>query len=54
MVGGATVLRQPISREAALVAHTRRNAYFVFQETNLGSHRGRASWPICWCSTATT
>jgi predicted amidohydrolase YtcJ len=37
MVGGATVMRQPISREAALVAHTRRNAYFVFQEANLGS-----------------
>jgi predicted amidohydrolase YtcJ len=37
MVGGATVMRQPISREAALVAHTRRNAYFVFQEANIGS-----------------
>ena len=37
MVGGATVMRQPISREAALAAHTRRNAYFVFQEANLGS-----------------
>jgi predicted amidohydrolase YtcJ len=37
MVGGATVMRQPISRQAALAAHTRRNAYFVFQEQNLGS-----------------
>ena len=37
MVGGQTVLRQPISREDALVAHTRRNAWFVFQEKNLGS-----------------
>lgn len=37
MVGGATVMRQPISRQAALIAHTRRNAYFVFQEENLGS-----------------
>ena len=37
MVGGAKVLRQPISREDALVAHTRRNAWFVFQEKNLGS-----------------
>ena len=37
MVGGQTVLRQPISREDALIAHTRRNAYFVFQETDLGS-----------------
>src|SRR5688572_985809 len=37
MVGGATVLRQTISREDALVAHTRRNAFLVFQEKNLGS-----------------
>jgi predicted amidohydrolase YtcJ len=37
MVGGTTALRQPISREEALIAHTRRNAYFVFQENDLGS-----------------
>ena len=37
MVGGKTVLRQPISREDALIAHTRKNAYFVFQENSLGS-----------------
>jgi predicted amidohydrolase YtcJ len=37
MVGGQKVLRQPIGREDALVAHTRRNAWFVFQEKNLGS-----------------
>jgi predicted amidohydrolase YtcJ len=37
MVGGAKVLRQPISREDALIAYTRKNAYFVFQENNLGS-----------------
>ncbi len=37
MVGGATVLRQTISREDALIAHTRRNAYFLFQENNLDS-----------------
>ena len=37
MVGGTKVLRQPISREDALIAHTRRNAFFVFQENNLGS-----------------
>jgi predicted amidohydrolase YtcJ len=37
MVGGKMVLRQPISREDALIAHTRKNAYFVFQENNLGS-----------------
>lgn len=37
MVGGAVVNRQPISREDALIAHTRKNAFFVFQENNLGS-----------------
>jgi hypothetical protein len=37
MVGGKKVIRQTISREDALIAFTRRNAYFVFQEDNLGS-----------------
>ena len=39
MVGGARVLRETntISREDALIAHTRRNAFFLFQEDNLGS-----------------
>jgi predicted amidohydrolase YtcJ len=37
MVGGAVVNRQPITREEALIAHTRHNAFFVFQENNLGS-----------------
>jgi hypothetical protein len=37
MVGGMKVLRQTISREDALIAHTRRNAFFVFQEDSLGS-----------------
>ena len=39
MVGGTQALRptQTISREDALIAHTRRNAFFVFQEDNLGS-----------------
>jgi predicted amidohydrolase YtcJ len=37
MAGGAKVLRQTISREDALIAHTRKNAYLVFQEANLGS-----------------
>jgi predicted amidohydrolase YtcJ len=37
MVGGAKVIRQTVSREDALIAHTRKNAYFVFQENNLGS-----------------
>jgi predicted amidohydrolase YtcJ len=37
MAGGLKVNRQTISREDALIAHTRKNAYFVFQEDNLGS-----------------
>ena len=37
MVGGHAVNRQTISREEALIAHTRNNAYIVFQESNLGS-----------------
>jgi predicted amidohydrolase YtcJ len=37
MVGGTKVNRQTISREDALIAHTRKNAYLVFQEDNLGS-----------------
>jgi predicted amidohydrolase YtcJ len=37
MAGGTKVIRQTISREDALIAHTRKNAYFLFQEGNLGS-----------------
>jgi predicted amidohydrolase YtcJ len=37
MAGGAKVNRQFISREDALIAHTRKNAFLVFQEDNLGS-----------------
>jgi predicted amidohydrolase YtcJ len=37
MAGGLKVMRQPIAREDALIAYTRKNAYFVFQEDNLGS-----------------
>ena len=39
MVGGTRALRatETIGREDALIAFTRRNAYFVFQEDNLGS-----------------
>jgi predicted amidohydrolase YtcJ len=37
MAGGGKVLRQTIGREDALIAHTRKNAYLVFQENNLGS-----------------
>jgi predicted amidohydrolase YtcJ len=37
MVGGHKVNRQTITREEALIAHTRSNAFIVFQEGNLGS-----------------
>jgi len=37
MAGGAKVLRQTVSREDALIAHTRQNACLLFQENNLGS-----------------
>jgi hypothetical protein len=37
MAGGAKVNRQSIGREDALIAHTRKNAYLIFQENNLGS-----------------
>jgi predicted amidohydrolase YtcJ len=39
MVGGRQVNRQTISRAEALIAHTRSNAHFIFQENNLGSIR---------------
>ncbi len=37
MVGGTVVNRQTVSREDALVAHTRKNAYLVLQENNMGA-----------------
>ncbi len=37
MVGGHHVNRQSITREEALIAHTRNNAFILFQEGNLGS-----------------
>jgi predicted amidohydrolase YtcJ len=37
MIGGRQVNRQTVTREQALIAHTRSNAFFVFQESNLGS-----------------
>lgn len=37
MVGGHLVNRQSITREEALIAHTRNNAFIIFQEGNLGS-----------------
>ncbi len=37
MVGGHHVNRQNITREEALIAHTRSNAFILFQEANLGA-----------------
>jgi len=37
MAGGMKVIRQTVSREDALIAYTRKNAFFVFQEDNLGA-----------------
>jgi predicted amidohydrolase YtcJ len=37
MFGGKPALRQTISREEALIAHTRSNSYFVFRENEIGS-----------------
>ena len=36
-LNGDRVLRETLSREDALIAHTRANAYLMFQEANLGS-----------------
>jgi predicted amidohydrolase YtcJ len=37
MVGGTVVNTHTVSREAALIAHTRSNAYIFFRENDLGS-----------------
>ena len=37
MIGGHHVNRSTLTREEALIAHTRNNAYIVFQDGNLGS-----------------
>ncbi len=37
MASGLKVMRQTIGREDALIAYTRHNAFFVFQENNLGA-----------------
>ena len=34
---GPVVMKYPISREDALIAHTRNNSYFIFRENDLGS-----------------
>ncbi len=38
-LNGETVLRETLTREEALIAHTRANAYLMFQEANIGSIR---------------
>jgi predicted amidohydrolase YtcJ len=37
MVGGTVVNTHTVSREAALIAHTKSNAYLAFRENDLGS-----------------
>jgi predicted amidohydrolase YtcJ len=36
-LSGESVMRQTLTREEALIAHSRSNAYLMFQEANLGS-----------------
>jgi len=36
-IDGSQILPQPVGREAALIAHTRSNAYMMFKENDLGS-----------------
>jgi len=36
-INGETVIDSPISREEALIAHTRNNAYLMFKEDDLGT-----------------
>jgi len=36
-LNGETVLTETLTREEALIAHTRTNAYLMFQEGNLGA-----------------
>jgi len=38
-LNGDTVLRETLTREEALIAHTRSNAYLMFQEGNIGAIR---------------
>ena len=37
MIGGRKVNNQTVSREEALIAHTRNNARFLFQDGNIGA-----------------
>lgn len=36
-ISGATVIDEPVTREEALIAHTRSNAYLMFREDDLGT-----------------
>lgn len=36
-INGKTVIEEPVSREEALIAHTRSNAYMMFKEDDLGT-----------------
>jgi predicted amidohydrolase YtcJ len=36
-INGKTIIDQPVSREEALIAHTRSNAYLMFREDDLGT-----------------
>ena len=38
-LGGERILDEPLTREQALIAHTRNNAYLIFRENELGSIR---------------
>ncbi len=53
MFGGFKVNRQTLTREEALVAHTRANAAFAFRGDSLGSLQ-KGMYRTCWCSTAIT
>ena len=53
MLGGQDVLRQTISREDALIAHTRSNAYLASRRT-ISVRCSPANTPTCWCSIGIT
>lgn len=36
-INGKTLIKEPVSREEALIAHTRSNAYLMFKEDDLGT-----------------
>ena len=36
-INGKTIIDEPVTREEALIAHTRSNAYLLFKEDDLGT-----------------